>query len=193
MTTPDFLKAIWIRLTIDKRRFGVLCSLLGLGLLLWARLILATDLPKMAIADSAAPAPVKTSNKRQRPLVNITLDESTDRDPFVIDARTFPSLQDPNPDLPDPGKSGSEPAEDPEQVESRLLRQYRSIVDALRLDACMPTAGLVVIEGERYRVGDQLPVATPGQRLVVAEVRQRSVVLDAGDRRFELKMGIPGG
>ena len=36
--TPRF-RRVWLQLTADKRRFGVLCAAITVGLLLWARFL----------------------------------------------------------------------------------------------------------------------------------------------------------
>ena len=50
----------------------------------------------------------------------------------------------------------------------------------------------MIINGKRLRLGEVVELVE-GQRLVVAEVKQRSVVLEAEDNRYELKMSRPGG
>ena len=71
------LKRMWIQLTTDKRRFGLFCAALGIGLLLWARLIVVANIPKHAIAEpspgTAAEAP---TNNDRRPALGIRLDDT---------------------------------------------------------------------------------------------------------------------
>ena len=48
------MNMIWRRLTADSRRFGLFCTLLFVGLLLWARIIVIARPPRTAIADNIA-------------------------------------------------------------------------------------------------------------------------------------------
>ena len=45
------LRRLWIQITADRRRFGVFCALVALGFLLWARIIVISNIPKDAVAD----------------------------------------------------------------------------------------------------------------------------------------------
>ena len=64
------LRRLWIQITSDRKRFGVLCAMLVLGLLLWGRIIVTTNLPRTAMAvddglGSAAPAdPISPLRRR---------------------------------------------------------------------------------------------------------------------------------
>ena len=193
------LRRFWLQLTIDRRRFGVLCGVVGCALLLWARLLIISDMPRTAIAEpeeapAAAPAqelPVR-SDKPLRP-VRAALRSIPSRDPFRTDDRFFPRPT-PVSDLPaDLGKSSAERAENPREVEARVRARLRDLVDRFSLDAVMSSGGMAVIDGRNYRVGD--PVPSQGSEQIVftlAEVRQRSIVLLYEGRRFELKMTDPG-
>ena len=45
------LRRLWIQITSDRKRFGLLCAMLLIGLLLWGRIIVTSNLPRTAIAD----------------------------------------------------------------------------------------------------------------------------------------------
>ena len=45
------LKIFLLEITHDKKRFGVMCTLIAFGILLWARLIILQNLPKTGFAD----------------------------------------------------------------------------------------------------------------------------------------------
>ena len=53
------LRRIWIQLTTDRKRFGILCAMVALGLLLWGRLIVVSNLPRTAVAEPQGGAPAK--------------------------------------------------------------------------------------------------------------------------------------
>ena len=54
----------WAWLTASKPRFSFACALLVVGLLLWARLILVSNMPRTAVADDeeTATAPERESS-----------------------------------------------------------------------------------------------------------------------------------
>ena len=55
------LRRLWIQLTADRKRFGALSVLLVLGLLLWARIIVISNLPRTAVADPDRPGSSATA------------------------------------------------------------------------------------------------------------------------------------
>lgn len=199
MRMPLALRTIWIRLTSDKRRFGALCTLIGVGLLLWARLIIVSDLPKMAVAEpgvAEADPGARKAPRREARIVRVALDGEPGRDPFEIDPTHFPRPIDPTIEADDPSKSRGEADEDPVGVEAATTSRLRALVDRLVLEAVMPTASLALVDGRRVEEGGTVYAEAPGgQRIpfVVAEVRDRSIVLDHEGRRFELKMSGPSG
>ena len=195
----DFAKTLWIRVTSDKRRFSMLCVLVGIGLLLWARLIIASDMPRTALAEPEAEAKktsaTPSSDNPPRREIDVALDNRTNRDPFVISAVHFPRPNDSTSNDEDRTKSHPEPDEDPVGIEAATRLRLRAAVDRLSLDAVMPTASVVLIDGKRYGLGDPVAAESNGQRCVfiVVEVNDRSVILEQDDRRFELEMSGPGG
>ncbi len=188
------LAAFWIRITLNRKQFGVLCSLVAIGLLLWARLIIASDMPKMAIADPADERPVvpEVSDKHERPVLQVKLDAVPRSDPFQIDEARFPRPTTTTENGREPPKSPGGTVEDSKRVEALKQRALQAGVNSMSLDVVMLSASLVVIDGRRYPVGASVQAREGEQRYVVAEVRQRSVVLEAEGRRFELKMSNPG-
>ncbi len=53
---PASLRRFWIQITSDRKRFGVLCATIGVGLLLWARLIIVSQVPRTAMAEQGGSA-----------------------------------------------------------------------------------------------------------------------------------------
>lgn len=196
------LKRFWVQLTADRKRFAVLCVMIGLGLLLWARLIVISNMPRTAVAEeeaavaagpSVTPGPASSDNHGPG-RVQVALADRPERDPFIICPTHFPKPTSVGDLAAEAAKSPSQQAEDPEVVEARLRARIQALVDQITLDAAMSSASLAVIGGQTYREGSRLPAVGDEQVVFLLEqVRQRSVVLVYEGRRFELKMSIPGG
>lgn len=196
------LRRFWIQITADRRRFSVLCFAVGMGLLLWARLIVVNNMPRTAMATENAPAsekPAAKGAKKSQPAkaapanktpVRIALDESPARDPFVISRKHFPSPTLTAPTDDDQAKSSQKPVDEAERTAAQLEARLHAGMSRLRLEAAM--GGLMaVINGRSYRVGDSLQVE--GDIVFrLEQVGQRSVTISWGDRRFELEMSSPG-
>jgi hypothetical protein len=200
------LRRYWIQLTADRRRFGVLCAVIGVGLLLWARLIVVSNIPRTAMANDQAAATgsnkpgAKPTKKGASPTVSsanktpvaIALADVPRRDPFVISPKYFPKPIMPIVGEPEVGKLGQEPAEEPEQAEARLEAALRTSVDRLKLEASVG-GSMAIINGRTYRRGDVIEGGGNGEfSFRLDEVGQRSVVLLCEGRRFELEMASPG-
>jgi hypothetical protein len=212
------MKRIWIQLTADRKRFGVLCATVGVGLLLWARLIIVSGVSRTAMAEDGrkpgaeglaggaagaasggSAASGGEADKRSekggtvaRETVEVRLWSRSERDPFVISPEHFPRAKSEKEVKGDAGKLPTEPAEDAGQKEARLVARLREVLGTLRLEAAMGNT-MAIIDGKRYVVGESLPLM--GKERVefkLQEVRQRSVVLEAEGRRFEVEMSVPG-
>jgi hypothetical protein len=196
------LKRFWVQLTADRRKFAALCVMVGLGLLLWARLIVISNMPRTAVAEEEAavasaapvlPAPAP-SDKPGPGRVQVALADRPERDPFIICPTHFPKPTSDGNLAAEAAKLPSQQAEDPQVAEARLKARIQGLVDRLTLDAAMSTASLAVIDGRTYRQGSRLPAVGDEQVVfLLEEVRQRSVVLVYEGRRFELNMSVPGG
>jgi hypothetical protein len=218
------VRRIWIQLTADRRRFGLLCATVVIGLLFWGRLIVVSQPPRMAVAggekntpsagagskkavgggrrttidetgadNSAAGASSVDGGRRgNRSPIAVELWATPARDPFVISPRYFPKPA-PIVDLhQSASKSQIKPAEEPQQIEARRTAQLQAAVERMKLEAAIQ-GSLAVINGRKYRVGDLIP-AKPGSEVLfkLVEVKQRSVMLECEDRRFEVQMTNPG-
>lgn len=213
MNVPVTLRRLWIHLTSDRRRFGLFCAALGVGLLLWARLIVITNTPRTVVADESAQAmrTVSPSQSEQtdsnsnsshlskgKQRLRVVLSSDPHRDPFVISHEHFPRRVDPSNVGKDGGKSTSQRAEDSQQSEQARLS---ALADRLKLEAVMLAPGsgglpLVVINGRTYRLNDEVPVPTAAgnnqTRFRLVEVRERSAVVEYEGRRFERMLATPG-
>jgi hypothetical protein len=209
------LRRLWIQLTADRRRFGLLCVVAAVGLLLWARMIIVSNMPRTAVAGPSGTAPgsgaqtgasTATADKSGASAgtapssvgpgtnipVAIALERHARRDPFVISRRHFPKATQSAPLKPDPGKLPTEAAEDSSLKEARLVSRLTELVSTLKLEAALGGA-MAVIDGKTYRTGEPLP-AMGNERIefTLVEIRQRSVVLEFQGRRFEIEMDKPG-
>jgi hypothetical protein len=216
------LRRFWIRLTADRRRFGILCAALAIGLLLWGRLIIVSQPPRTAVAD-----PVPESNSSRQPSSNpnagtgadntksgkgvgtrgerspiaVELYAKPSHDPFVISPIYFPKPTAIAQAVQVSPKLDVEPVEDSVQAQARLQAHRRAIVERMKLEAAFGESW-AVIDGRKYRVGDVVPAV--GERpgggagsmesgsFRLVEIRQRSVVLECEGRQFELQMATPG-
>lgn len=208
------LRRVWIQLTADRRRFGVLCATFGVGLLLWARLIIVSNVSRTAVADQPA---VGTSGKDEtkrdqtrraadkpgatdstkgaalaRTALEVRLSSRCERDPFVISPVYFPKALSSASVKPEAGKLPTEPAEDASQKQARVIARLRQLLGSVRLEAAMGSS-MAVIDGKRYRVGDVLPpMGSERVEFTLSEVKQRSVILEYQGHRFEIEMSVPG-
>ncbi|HWB20974.1 MAG TPA: hypothetical protein VG711_11785 [Phycisphaerales bacterium] len=195
----DKLKVLWIQLTGDKRRLSILGVTLLVGLLLWARLIVVSNIPRTAVANTPAPAQAKSDRPAEtevvRPVENLTarLVSVPDHDPFVISPVYFPKS---NPDgqmLIEPTKSSLDMAEEAKAAEARRTQQLTALVQSLKLEAVMTGRSMALINGKVYRLSDPVTVKLdPSVSFILSIVEQRSVTLTCEGRTFELKISTPG-
>ncbi len=198
------LQRLWIQLTADRRKFGVLCAALAVGLLLWARIILTSSVPRTAVADKAtvvaASPPTQADDglemamarlrSRRKP---IELDERPMRDPFVISPVHFPNRTSQGLHPADQGKFTDQEADAFVDAAARRLATLQALAAGLRLEAAMSGAGIGVISGHTARLGDFIPaVGNPDVKFELIEVNHRSVVLRFEEYTFELHMANPG-
>ncbi len=195
------LRRLWIQVTADRKRFGAFSVLLVLGLLLWARIIVISNLPRTAVADPEQPgfaAAVTTngggSDSADRTPLTVALARSPDRDPFVINPEVFPKPTPVAELAREGGKSQAQPTEYAEQAAARLTAQLRAWVERFTLEAVMRDPALAVISGETYRLGESVPGIDNAEiRFKLVAVMERSVILDCEGRRIRLAMASPRG
>ena len=104
-----------------RRNIVAIATTVVIGLLLWARLIVITDMPRTAIADDDAKARSaarrlsgwRSSDKPAGSPVDTQLDRDPNRDPFRLPQEQSPK-QAVNSDIPaEPEKSTAQVTEDP--------------------------------------------------------------------------------
>lgn len=193
------IQRIWVRMAADKRRFGVLLGALLVGLLLWGRIIVVSNPPRRAVAEdqSTEPAAEKSADRANsqygsdsaaREVVRVYMTDALSRDPFQISRKHFPKPT-------SESNSGKEVVElESNSVENqRRVRELRAarlaeLADKLTLEAVM-NGGLAVINGRTFKLGDTFIVGGDvSVRFQLVEVKHRSVIVEADDRRFELSM-----
>lgn len=196
------LRRMWIQLTADRKRFGVLCGVIAVALLLWSRIIVISNVPRTAVAEDHPEADVVaerllgalnwSENDSLRPATQVTLERRPRRDPFVISIEHFPKPEAIDTSAEDRDKSAGEPAENAEAREARITARLRELVEGLSLEAVMSgPPPMALIDGVSYRVGDAVPAGTNDTTFTLVEVGQRRVVLEIQERRFTLDMKSP--
>jgi hypothetical protein len=195
------LKRLWIQITSDRKRFGVLCAMLALGLLLWGRIIVTSNLPRTAMADEdgldLVPKPRNhgpgASDKPLGPPVQVRLARLPRRDPFLISAEHFPKPTPVEVLTQDDPKSGGNATENTSRTDERLIEELRALVDRFTLEAVMQGRPMAVINGKTYRLYSWIQaVGNDSIRFQLVEVGHRSVVLEYEGHRFRLRMSFPG-
>ena len=190
------LRRLWIQITSDRKRFGLLCAMLLIGLLLWGRIIVTSNLPRTAVADDpvrvSAGSPGGGTDKYVMRTVEVTFARTPDRDPLLISNQHFPKptpvelLGQDNP------KFGPDAAENSQQAEARFTQELRRLVGTLKLEGVMQDT-MAVINRNTYRLNEWIPAGKPGQALFqLTEIGHRSVTLECESRRFRLQMDYPG-
>ena len=194
------IRRLWIQIISDRKRFGLLCAMLVIGLLLWGRIIVTTHLPRTAVANPNVPGTGLTPgsmgpdgpDKSGGPVVRVVLARTPQRDPLVISDRHFPKptpvvlLGQENP------KFGPDGTENGEQADARLTAELRRVVAKLKLEGVMEDT-MAVISRRTFRLNDWIPAGKPGQALFqLTEIGHRSVTLVCEGRRFRLRMDYPG-
>ena len=165
------LKRIWQQVTADKKRFGMFCSLLLVALLLWARIIVIARPPRTAVADqvaSSAIVPVKHSGDHA---IVVFLDDSPRKNPFTVNSWAFPEVNGTSDNAPLKVTQGH-PSSTPQ-----VLHEFQ--VDAILGD-------LAMINGKVYQIGDVLIGSGSSIPMRITGVEGRTVIISAGDRRYEL-------
>lgn len=183
--------------TRQGRRLGALVTVTAIGLLLWARLIVISRMPRQAIAEPPAAvgtAPdVETSDAPRPSPRTVALDAQPLRDPFAVDDADFPRSTRSEESAPEASKSPTERDDLQQQSAVRREQELRALADRFRLDAVMTGSDIAVIGDTTYRRGDVLPAVGQEQiRFELVEVKARSAVLGFENLRFEIRIADPG-
>ncbi|MEO0474758.1 MAG: hypothetical protein AAF085_02135 [Planctomycetota bacterium] len=182
------LNRMWRQVTADKKKFGILCSMVAVGLLLWGRLILLEDVPKIATADpNAAAQPAQTPDGQAEvadtsapvlpplPAVAAALSEDLTLNLFAFRHNRYKPL----------------PTEESEGNGSQLTgstdderkRELVELARSLRLQSVIQGASpAIVINGEVLRVGDSI------EGFEVVSFEEGSAILTRDGLKFKLMM-----
>lgn len=176
--TKQRLKRAWLQLTNDRKQFGIFCSLLLIGLLLWARIIVIARPPRTAIADevTVASGAANVASDNHKVNIPIWLDRDPSRDPFYVSSEAFPI-----------NTVGTDNVS-VYPVNNSNDNEQQSI-SALQLEAIM--GELVLIGGKVFKVGEVVSTQSARDPLTIVEVHSRSVIISAGDRRYEVMIASP--
>ena len=165
------LKRIWQQVTADKKRFGMLCSLLLIALLLWARIIVIARPPRTAVADQVASSAIVPLKHAGNHTISVFLDDSPRKNPFTVNSWAFPEANETSENTPSKGIQGYTSST------AQALNEFQ--VDAILGD-------LAMINGKVYQIGDVLLRSSSAIPITITGVEGRTVILSVGDRRYEL-------
>ena len=164
-----------------------------LGLLLWARFRLLTDIPRTAMATDDEVAQVAIQPPSRFPdLAQVGFDGHADRDPLRISSLHFPRTSGEAPRTVHRGHSEPIRAEGDRRETDRIVK-LRSVVRKFRLQALISRNSIAIIDDRTYRVGELLDVErTEGIAFVLRSVGKDFVVIEADGHEFEVRL-VGGG
>lgn len=182
------LNRVWRQMTADKKKFGILVTMVAVGLLLWGRLILLEDVPKIATADpnatsqgnakDDAPAPAGAVDGPVLPpleKVSVQLSEDLPLNLFAFRHNRYKPLPD--------EESGGSDAQLTGSTDDERKQELVELARSLRLQSVIQGGSpAIVINGEVLRVGDSIE----GFELV--SFNERSAKLTRDGLTFLLKM-----
>ena len=183
------LNRMWRQATADKKKFGILVTMMAVGLLLWGRLILLEDVPKIATADdpstpaetdkstgSVAPQSIDDGHILPAlPSVQVALSEDLPLDLFAFRHNRYKPL--PAEDSLGKGVQSTGNADDDRKralVESARSLRLQSVIQG--------NSPAIVINGEVLRVGDSI------EGFEIVSFNERSARLTRDGLTFLLKM-----
>lgn len=174
------MRRLSLQLTADRRRFAIFCGVLAVGMLFWTRLIVIQDMPRVAMADQTETSTALSENNT---LSNaavtkrvVLLPDGPIRNPFQVNPYYYPVLEDITETLDEDSKSEVLPTD-----------IVRSALTSHRLEAVM--GAVAVVSGQTCRVGMFVTDVTGGgHRIELAEVRERSVLIQCGDVQYVLHL-----
>jgi len=147
---------------------------------------------RTAARPSAGAGLNKEPGLSTRAAVHIELTSTPSHDPFVISPRYFPKSSQIAESPKEPSKSLTQPAEEPQTIEARLLARLQANADRFKLEAAVG-GNMAVISGKTLRVGDSLQGSHDALvTFTLVEIKQRSVILECEGHRLELQMTLPG-
>lgn len=183
------MKRLWRQLTADKKKFGLMVTVMAVGLLLWGRLILLEKVPRIATADPGAQAAAQalqtdpqspatpTPGLSPLPEVRAELGDRLSLNLFAFRHDRYKLRP-----VTDSGQGDVQSGNDAddEQMRRRRLTEEAS---ALRLQSVIQGARpLIVINGQVLRVGDSI------EGFEIVSFTERSAKLTRDGLNFTLTM-----
>lgn len=183
------MKRLWRQATADKKKFGLLVTMLAVGLLLWGRLILLEDVPKIATADPNAPAQADSTSTNPAPAgttpaaavlpplptVHVALSEDLPLNLFAFRHNRYKPL--PEKDSEGNGLQSTGSTDDDRK------RELVELARSLRLQSVIQgRSPAIVVNGEVLRVGDSI------EGFEIVSFDERSAKLTREGLTFLLKM-----
>jgi hypothetical protein len=198
------LHRFWIKMTADKRKFGVLCACFGVALLFWGRLVFLREVPRSAYADQESAQSAQASEasnsggkwgaKAQAGPVSVSLRGELSRDPFALDPAHFPEppQEEPVAEVQPKSPERLTDVESDEREDRRVqsAQEARSRLSLLSVAAGTEPVAMIeakLPEGKRtllVSVGHRIA----GFRVVEIDVTGRTATVEKGDVRVTLSM-----
>ncbi len=170
------IKKTWQQLIADKRRFSLLCVLFFVGLLLWARIIVIARPARTAIAEPVLESSVVALLTSDNVFAPVTLETIPEKNPFAVQAEAFPADH-----ISTDNSTGI--------IQSNGIHGENTIASSLTLEAVM--GEIAMINGRVVQLGDIVGPLNSNNPLRLEKVQGRSVIISAGDRRYELSIAPP--
>jgi hypothetical protein len=186
------LQRTWKKLTADKKRFGLMVSLLVVGLLMWGRLLLK-QIPKSAVAQPGANqtepedmAGVDGFRLDGRKTVSVSLSDVSERNLFSLHDTDYKKMAEKS--VPVADKPNLPPKKTENEIRAEFRTQLQEQVAGLSLKTVVLGANPQALINDRiYPMGGQ---PLPG--FVISKVTSRTVTLvtttDKGTFEFVIKM-----
>ena len=176
------LKRFWRQITADKKKFGLLATCVAVGLLLWGRLMLLEDIPRIATADPEKQEQVAASTTSSGsdvlpPLqeVRVELSDRLALDLFAFRHNRYTLL--PPEEIGDTGVESANLADD---VKRDLTEKARGLI--LQSVIPGPPSSLIMINARVLRVGDSI------DGFEVVSIGERTAKVARGGLIFSLQM-----
>ncbi|MFG0331361.1 MAG: hypothetical protein ACF8PN_15850 [Phycisphaerales bacterium] len=180
-------------MTADKKKFGVMCGLLGVGLLLWARLLILEDVPRTSFADPAATgnatagaAATGAVSLDELPVVEVEASRTLARDLFAPQTEFLAQIGETESTTQPSVNSETDPSEDPSEVERRRVAAITEAAESLRLESLIRgSAPIAIVNGEVLRLGGRIDGFT------LISVHDQHIVLEKDGVRVDVEMETP--
>ena len=170
------MRLTWQRLIADRRRFGLFCMLLFVGLLLWARIIVIARPARTAVAEPMVEASAATLVATKHISIPVVFETYPAKNPFLINDVSFPS-------------QNTTTDNTSMQSANAGVKAEQDVVDGLTLEAIM--GKMAMINGRVIQQGEVVFVQNIPDPLRLTELSGRSVIISAGNRRYELTIAPP--